>query len=245
MSSSSIIDFVPSPTIVHDETSNQSIEIPDPPVLSVTQISTSDNPSVSSPSDDEVNEKEEEEAAAEALPRNMTFDWLDEQMRAGVDLHQLLRRVLPGLRNDLPPSALFEILMDLFLPVRERQPLEQYQTLDDAVELIRRSKNILVLTGAGISVSCGSKIDRCLCNPQMILVFSCSSWFSFSQRHLCSFTWWISSITEPAVDVWHWIFCPRSSSLLSFCQRDLARAIPTLVSSLLHRRARTPWATLA
>ncbi|CAF4203577.1 unnamed protein product, partial [Adineta steineri] len=31
MSSSSIIDFISSSSIVHDETSNQSIEIPDPP----------------------------------------------------------------------------------------------------------------------------------------------------------------------------------------------------------------------
>ena len=88
MSSSSVIDFVSSSSIVHDETSNQSIEIPDPPVLSATQISMSDHPSVSSPSDDDANDEE-----ADTLPRNMTFDWLDEQMRAGVDLHQLLRRV--------------------------------------------------------------------------------------------------------------------------------------------------------
>lgn len=170
MSSSAVIDFVSSSSIVHDETSNQSIEIPDPPALSATQIFTSDHPSGSSPSDDDANDEE-----VDTLPRNMTFDWLDEQMRAGVDLHQLLRRVLPGLPNDLPPSALFEILMDLFLPVRERQLLEQYQTLDGAVELIRRSKNILVLTGAGISVSCGSKIDRSLPDLHVTVVFFFSS----------------------------------------------------------------------
>ena len=45
MSSSSVIDF-----IVHDDTSNQSIEIPDPPALNVTHISTT-NPSDSDDDD--------------------------------------------------------------------------------------------------------------------------------------------------------------------------------------------------
>lgn len=39
--------------------------------------------------------------------------------------------------------------------LRRRSKLEHINTPDDVVDLIRRSKNILVLTGAGISVSCG------------------------------------------------------------------------------------------
>lgn len=143
MSSSSIIDYVSSSSpIVHDDTSNQSIEIPDPPTLNVTHISTNNN----SDSDEDI------------LPMNITLEWLDEQMRAGVDLRPILTRFLPGLPNDVSQSTLFELLMEIFLPVQQRQPLDQYKTLDDAVELIRKSKNILVLTGAGISVSCGSKL---------------------------------------------------------------------------------------
>ena len=137
MSSSSIIDYVSSTPIVHDETSNQSVEIPDPPTLTVTHVA-----------------RDNEE---ETLPVNMTFDWLYEQMRAGVDLHPILSRILPGLPNDLSQATLFNLLMDLFSPVQQRQPLEQYKTLEHAVELIRKCQNILVLTGAGISVSCGSK----------------------------------------------------------------------------------------
>jgi len=144
MSSSSVIDFVSSTTpIVQDETSNQSIEIPDPPTLNVTHISTDNH----NPSDSE----------EDILPVNITFNWLYEQMRAGVNLHPILSRILPGLPNDVSQAALFNLLMDLFSPVQQRQPLEQYKTLDDAVELIRKCQNILVLTGAGISVSCGSK----------------------------------------------------------------------------------------
>jgi len=151
MSSSTIIDFVSSSPIVHDETSNQSIEIPDPPTLNVTHISTNNNPSNSSENNSDDNDEE-------ILPMNLTFDWLDEQMRAGVDLRPILSRILPGLPNDVSQSTLFKLLIDLFLPVQQRQPLEQYKTLDDAVELIRKCKNILILTGAGISVSCGSKL---------------------------------------------------------------------------------------
>ncbi|SGY14936.1 BQ5605_C013g07172 [Microbotryum silenes-dioicae] len=39
--------------------------------------------------------------------------------------------------------------------LRNRDRLEQHSTVDDVVELIRKSKNIMVLTGAGVSTSCG------------------------------------------------------------------------------------------
>lgn len=39
--------------------------------------------------------------------------------------------------------------------LRRRQKLKQYNTVEDAVELLRNAKRIMVLTGAGISTSCG------------------------------------------------------------------------------------------
>ncbi|GAA5982482.1 hypothetical protein JCM5350_000428, partial [Sporobolomyces pararoseus] len=39
--------------------------------------------------------------------------------------------------------------------LRNRERLEQYQTIEDAVSLIRKSKKILILSGAGVSTSCG------------------------------------------------------------------------------------------
>ncbi len=157
MSSSSVIDFVSTSPIIHDETSNQSIEIPDPPTLTVTNISTNNNNNNNSTNSSDEN-SDGNDVDQETIPMNITFDWIDEQMRAGVDLRPILSRILPGLPNDVSQSTLFQLLMDLFLPVQQRQPLEQYKTLDDAVELIQKCKNILVLTGAGISVSCGSKL---------------------------------------------------------------------------------------
>ncbi|CAF0826057.1 unnamed protein product [Rotaria sp. Silwood1] len=137
---------------VQDETSNQSVDIPDPSeILTSKQSSSSDSYETISDSDDS-NDDDDDESD---FPIDLTFDWLDEQMRAGVDLRPILSRLLPGLPDDISQSSIYEIFMDLFLPIRHRKPLEQYKTLDDAVELIHTRKNILILTGAGISVSCG------------------------------------------------------------------------------------------
>ena len=151
MSSSSIVDSVlPSETsekVPEDDSPHPDVEILDPPPPPSNPIESS-----SSDSDSETDDSDDDD-----LPIDLTFDWLDEQMRAGVDLRPLLSRILPGLPSDVSQSTIYEILMDIFLPIRQRKVLEQYKTLDDAVELIRTRKNILVLTGAGISVSCGSK----------------------------------------------------------------------------------------
>jgi NAD-dependent histone deacetylase SIR2 len=39
--------------------------------------------------------------------------------------------------------------------LRRRQKLPQYNTIEDAIHLLKTRKNIIVLTGAGISTSCG------------------------------------------------------------------------------------------
>ena len=39
--------------------------------------------------------------------------------------------------------------------LRNRERLWQYNTVDDAIELFRKAKNIIVVSGAGISTSCG------------------------------------------------------------------------------------------
>jgi hypothetical protein len=42
--------------------------------------------------------------------------------------------------------------LNIFASLRQRDKLPQHNTIDDAVELIRKSQRILILTGAGISV---------------------------------------------------------------------------------------------
>lgn len=67
--------------------------------------------------------------------------------------------ILPGsmlteARND--PLLLLPLLKMVFTRIlRQRKKLTQYNTVDDVVELLRRSRRIVVLSGAGISVSCG------------------------------------------------------------------------------------------
>ncbi|CAF2397594.1 unnamed protein product [Rotaria sp. Silwood2] len=140
---------------IQDETSNQGIEIPDPSeILSSKQSSNSDSYETISDSDSNEDDDDDDDDDSD-FPIDLTFDWLDEQMRAGTDLRPILSRILPGLPDDASSSTIYEIFMDLLLPTRHRELLEQYKTLDDAVELIHTRKNILILTGAGISVSCG------------------------------------------------------------------------------------------
>ncbi|KAL6304547.1 SIR2-domain-containing protein [Sparassis latifolia] len=59
------------------------------------------------------------------------------------------------LREKRTKTLLFFLRVALSRELQSREKLTAYNTIDDAVTLIRRSKRILVLTGAGISVSCG------------------------------------------------------------------------------------------
>lgn len=68
----------------------------------------------------------------------------------GVFLPRSIRESNPPLELLLPilKTALARIL-------RRREKLPQYNTVDDALGLLLRSKRIMVLSGAGLSVSCG------------------------------------------------------------------------------------------
>ncbi|CAD0082834.1 unnamed protein product [Aureobasidium vineae] len=63
-----------------------------------------------------------------------------------------------GVRPDLPYSTnwYYQILgRCIQRELTRRQKLTEYNTIDDAVSLLQKSKNILVITGAGISTSLG------------------------------------------------------------------------------------------
>lgn len=58
--------------------------------------------------------------------------------------------------SDTPLEILLPILKTALARIlRRREKLPQYNTVDDALALLQRSKRIMVLSGAGISVSCG------------------------------------------------------------------------------------------
>lgn len=161
MSSNSLINDNSTDSKSQDEKLQPTMESINPTTIQSNQESSnSDSYTTLSGSDEDDDDDDDADDDGSDFPVGLTFEWLDEQMRAGIDVRPLLARILPGLPTDISQSALYEIFMDLFLPYRSRKALEQYKTFDDAVELIRTRKNIIVLTGAGISVSCGSKSSR-------------------------------------------------------------------------------------
>ncbi|TMS37414.1 hypothetical protein L596_004349 [Steinernema carpocapsae] len=89
-------------------------------------------------------------------PHNSIYHQLIRDGVGGQDVREFLRKILPNLDvYALPDEVILEIFMSLVEKDVMRVRLSQYTNVEHAVELIRNSKNILVLTGAGVSVSCG------------------------------------------------------------------------------------------
>ncbi|PSR82593.1 hypothetical protein PHLCEN_2v6026 [Hermanssonia centrifuga] len=59
------------------------------------------------------------------------------------------------LRNKCRKTLMYFLQVAISRELRSREKLSMYNTIDDAVDLIRKANHILILTGAGISVSCG------------------------------------------------------------------------------------------
>ncbi|OJT11229.1 NAD-dependent protein deacetylase hst1 [Trametes pubescens] len=61
----------------------------------------------------------------------------------------------PELRAKQPRTLMYLLRVALSRELESRERLLTYNTIDDVVRLIHASRRILILTGAGISVSCG------------------------------------------------------------------------------------------
>ncbi|XP_061692215.1 NAD-dependent protein deacetylase sirtuin-1 [Syngnathoides biaculeatus] len=72
------------------------------------------------------------------------------------DPRTILRELLPEtvLPPDLDDMTLWQIIINISEPPK-RKKRKDINTLEDVVRLLHESKRILVLTGAGVSVSCG------------------------------------------------------------------------------------------
>ncbi|KAF2018569.1 SIR2-domain-containing protein [Aaosphaeria arxii CBS 175.79] len=63
---------------------------------------------------------------------------------------------IPKFMTDFVDEAFYQLLgLAISRELNKRRRLEQYKTIDDAAQLLRERKNIMVITGAGISTSLG------------------------------------------------------------------------------------------
>nr|CAD2161295.1 unnamed protein product [Meloidogyne enterolobii] len=77
-------------------------------------------------------------------------------IRKGISPRGVLSILYPmySIPTNIPDIWILQLLQEL-CEIRSREKLPQWNTFEDAVELIRRSKSIMIISGAGISVSCG------------------------------------------------------------------------------------------
>lgn len=75
-------------------------------------------------------------------------------MDEGNSPRSILQRFLPDidLQSELDDSTLWHLIAEVLSEPERRQKLPNYNTLSEAVELLKSSCKILVLTGAGVCI---------------------------------------------------------------------------------------------
>uniref|UniRef100_A0A8C5H932 protein acetyllysine N-acetyltransferase n=1 Tax=Gouania willdenowi TaxID=441366 RepID=A0A8C5H932_GOUWI len=88
-------------------------------------------------------------------PQTGSYSFIQQHIRE-TDPRAILRDLLPEtvLPPDLDDMTLWQIIINISEPPK-RKKRKDINTLEDVVRLLHESKRILVLTGAGVSVSCG------------------------------------------------------------------------------------------
>lgn len=84
--------------------------------------------------------------------------WVQTQIEKGsLTPREILEQLLPNasIPADCDNVTLWRLIVSMLSQPPKRKRLSHVNTLDDVVSLIRRSQRIIVLTGAGVSVSCG------------------------------------------------------------------------------------------
>ncbi|GFR78954.1 NAD-dependent protein deacetylase sirtuin-1 [Elysia marginata] len=86
------------------------------------------------------------------------ISWVHEQMRKGQSPRSILEKLVPKgtiIPEGLDIVTLWKIIISIVSEPPKRKKLEDINTLDDVIRLLKTCKKIIVLTGAGVSVSCG------------------------------------------------------------------------------------------
>ncbi|KAF8370695.1 sir-2.1 [Pristionchus pacificus] len=121
----------------------------------------------SPPSKVEIREESDDEE--ESSSRHGSEKWMPQDDNSRKAMHammmynngfqpkKILSVLFPHVETNpfLSESAALKLIRDIVDKPPKRIKLINYNTFQDAVELFRKSKRILMLTGAGVSVSCG------------------------------------------------------------------------------------------
>ncbi|XP_050531270.1 NAD-dependent protein deacetylase sirtuin-1-like [Daktulosphaira vitifoliae] len=85
-----------------------------------------------------------------------SMSWVQRQIMNGINprrlLHQVFGATVPSQLEDI---TLWRIILSMTDDCPVRNKLRDVSTLDDVIRLLKSSTRIMVLTGAGVSVSCG------------------------------------------------------------------------------------------
>uniref|UniRef100_A0A671LS15 protein acetyllysine N-acetyltransferase n=1 Tax=Sinocyclocheilus anshuiensis TaxID=1608454 RepID=A0A671LS15_9TELE len=89
-------------------------------------------------------------------PQIGSYRFIQQHIMRGTDPRAILKDLLPetDLPADLDDMTLWQIIINISEPPK-RKKRKDINTLEDVVRLLKERKKILVLTGAGVSVSCG------------------------------------------------------------------------------------------
>lgn len=83
--------------------------------------------------------------------------WVQEQISNQISPREILEELLPSanISPNFDNMTLWRLIFGMLSQPPKRKKLPDFNTVSDVVSLIRNSSKIIVLTGAGVSVSCG------------------------------------------------------------------------------------------
>ncbi|XP_005360187.2 NAD-dependent protein deacetylase sirtuin-1 [Microtus ochrogaster] len=90
-------------------------------------------------------------------PRIGPYTFVQQHLMIGTDPRTILKDLLPETipPPDLDDMTLWQIVINILSEPPKRKKRKDVNTIEDAVKLLQECKKIIVLTGAGVSVSCG------------------------------------------------------------------------------------------
>jgi len=118
------------------------------------------------PHDDDQYEEDDDDDHNSGRPIGDLMQWISASESRGADGRSVLRRLLNEYNHvSVPSRVLWKMAYSLGMHLqqqilaqqRRRLKLPHINTIEHVIELIKTSQNIVVLTGAGISVSAGQK----------------------------------------------------------------------------------------